>query len=187
MKALFSVEKSGGRRLVRFLNRKLFSCRIYPAVLDRIEGMLQWQVDSVVLARSGIKVPEEVARAWTGEYEIDEICLGSLFRMWDGRKIPLDQTMLVKFLRSGDEQILDEYERLHVEAGIATPVYCKLLRTTGLQTFERIMTNGYDPAISCICIFPDGLIADGYHRCAALYVKHGPEHRIRVLRILNRK
>lgn len=170
----------GRKVLFRWISRRKVLCRAY--------AILRFQEAREDLLQRGCRLPSEAAPRWTGRYCVDFVKLGELrrpqFRQLGGGSLPLEDTLLVKYLRTGDEQVLAEYERLHVQYGIFPAEKMKGWRICALQTFASVEKDGYDPMKSCIVIKENGDIADGYHRAAALYAKFGPDHEIKVVRIL---
>ena len=43
---------------------------------------------------------------------------------------------------------------------------------------------GYDPSICCITVRSDNVILDGFHRAAFLIARHGPDYKVKVVRVL---
>lgn len=160
----------------------------YLRLLRRTYAMLRFQEARGELLGLGCALPAEAAPRWTGRYVVDTVRLGDLrrrnFRQLGGELIPLEDSMLVRYLRTKDVGVLAEYERLHVQFGIFPREKMASWRVSALNTFASVERDGYDPSRSCIVVNEDNSIADGYHRLSALYVKHGPMHQVRVIRIL---
>ena len=146
--------------------------------------MLRWQVDHERLRQHGIELPGEAEGAWTGRFEIVRMRLSGIRRRWGGKLVPLTDTMLVRYLRSGDSGVLAEYERLHCANGLCAEGHLAAWRAHTLETFASLAESDYDPGKSCIVVDADGAIVDGYHRCASLFVRQGPDCEVTVIRII---
>ena len=146
--------------------------------------MLRWQVDHARLRQHGFELPAEAEPCWTGRFEVVKVSLRSLFRRWKGTLVPLEDTMLVRYLKSGDVAVLDDYERMHVDGGLISMEGCKAWREKTEETFSRLRKEPYNPSVSCLVIDAESAIVDGYHRSAALFARYGGDHEIAAIRIV---
>ena len=161
--------------------------RILSQRQKEIWRMLRWQVDHDRLRQHGIELPGEAESAWTGRFEIVRMRLSDIRRRWNGKMVPLADTMLVRYLRTGDAGVLEEYERLHCAQNLCTGEHLAAWRSHTLETFAALEKSDYDPGRSCIVVDADGAIVDGYHRCASLFVRKGPDCEVTAIRIILRE
>lgn len=109
-------------------------------------------------------------------YEVAEVRLGDIRRVWcDGRGYRLDECPPYKYL-SGDAS---SYER-----------YCRENRE---QTGFEMSRERFDTLIESMRTFDErrmpvvfgreNVVLDGQHRCCILIRRHGPDHRIKVVRV----
>ena len=165
-----------GRRIASFLRKK--------SVCDAILHHLMWQADYRTLRQHGIELPGESAYYWTGHYEIANVRLGALRRFWKGRAVPLEETELGRFAKGGHEGGLRAYyeEMAEMTSHSAESVTESVAESERL--FAHLETASYDPSVCCITVNDDNVILDGFHRSCFLLAKHGPESKIKVVRVL---
>lgn len=145
--------------------------------------MLRWQVDRERLHQHGLELPAEAEPCWTGRFEVTRVRLSSLRRRWQDRLIPLEETLLVRYLKTGDAALLDEYMRLHQDLGLLSPESCKVWRKKTEELFAHLGGKTYDPSVSCLVIDADSAIVDGYHRSSSLFARFGGDFEVLAIRI----
>ena len=52
------------------------------------------------------------------------------------------------------------------------------------RLFKALKDADYDPSICCITVNDANVILDGFHRSAFLLARHGPDHKVKVVRVL---
>lgn len=176
-KRMFSVD-------ILFRGRRVISILRLRRMLDAILTNQLFLVGYRELKQHGIELSAGCAYMWTGHYELVDVAVGDLGRMSAAGSTPIGETALVKYLTSGDEGVLRDYYR-----GLAGVCAMSESGINGMieesrKLFGQLDKCEYDPAISCIVVNSGNGIIDGYHRSSLIYAKHGPAHKIKVLRIL---
>lgn len=109
-------------------------------------------------------------------YEVAEIRLGDIRRIWaDGRAEPLTACAPYRYLE-GDADGYDRYCRENAKA------YGFRMSQGRFEALRRSMDD-FDPRWMPVVYGDGNIILDGQHRSCILLHRHGPEHRIRVVRI----
>ncbi len=109
-------------------------------------------------------------------YEVAEIRLGDLRRIWtDGRAKPLSACAPYRCL-AGDAAGYDRYCRENARA------YGFEMSRARFEALRQSMGD-FNPRRMPVVYGDGNVILDGQHRSCVLLHRHGPEHRIRVVRI----
>lgn len=108
-------------------------------------------------------------------YDIIEIALKDIYRMWDGKKYHLDECSPYAYL-NGDTKRYKKY----CDTNKATKPY-----DMSTKRFNDLITsiekNGFDKKQIPVINGRDFTIWDGQHRCCILLKKYGPDYKIKVL------
>ena len=184
MGKIFELRKSAYRRDVFIFGHRVFSFLRKGIVAEAILHHLVWQADYRILRQHGIELPGESAHYWTGGYEVLDVRLGDLRRFWQGKAVSLNETDLFKFVSGEDKEGIHRY---YDELGRLWG-HSKESAKSNVEDSERLFKDmegaGYDPSVSCITINDKNVILDGFHRSTFLLVKHGPDFKVKVVRIL---
>lgn len=184
MARFFEIRKGAYRRDVLLFGRRMFSVTRTAAVYDAILHHLEWQSDYRALRQHGIELPGESAYYWTGHYEVANVRLGDLSRYWKGRAVPIAETDLGKFVSGADAGGLRRYyeEMAKMTAHSGESVDASV--SASIRFFESMKNMDYDPSICCITVNSANVILDGFHRSSFLLAKHGPDFKVKVVRVL---
>lgn len=184
MAKLFELRKGPYRRDVCILGHRVFSFVRKGAAIDSVLRFLSWQADYRALRQHGIELPGETAYYWTGCYEIVEVRLGDLRGYWKNRPVPLTESNLGKFAKGEDEDGLRRhYDEMAKAIGRSEESVVEGV-SASKRLLEQLGKNDYDPSICCITVNDGNVILDGFHRSAFLLALHGPDYKIKVVRIL---
>jgi len=181
---VFEIRKLRFKRELYVFGHRVVSFLRLANVLEEIHRNVSWLVAYRSMRQHGVGLPADCATNWSEHYEVVKIRVGDLRRFWMGRPQPLEETALVKYLRTGDEDVIRSYyEQLHSVFGgdasgieVSVAESCKLF--SGLRDLE------YDPSICCIVVNDQNIIIDGYHRSSVILAKHGPDCMVKVVRVL---
>lgn len=111
------------------------------------------------------------------QYEVAEVRLGDIRRVWfDLRAYRLDECSPYRYL-NGDKET---YERYCRENSRRSRFQMSCERFDAL----RASMSEFDDRHLPLVFGPNNIILDGQHRCCILLKKFGPDHRIRVIRVL---
>lgn len=181
---LFGVETKMFRRDYYLFGKRIASSVRSDQLLEAVNRKLQWMVHYRELKQHGIELPADCHFYWTGHYEVATLRVGDIRRTDRHGTVALEDSVLVRFLRSGDRRILQEYyDELARHCGMSESAVREQIEAT-CRTFDRLREIEYDPSISCIVVNHRNEIVDGFHRSSALLVRHGPGHEVKVVRIL---
>lgn len=166
--------------------------RLLKDIDERTRTILRLQqfgLDRDRLRLRGIELPAEAHKWWTGRWEFVERTLGELMSYEvtaaDGTPMPLSETPLVQFLRTGDEAHLKRYMERHARNnGCLTMDSYDTHRQSLLALDRKLAGEPYDPAKLVIVLDVRNAILDGTHRASCLLARNRPDMRIKVLRIL---
>lgn len=184
MLKLLEIRKGAYSRDVFLFGRRIASFMRKKAVFDSILHHLMWQADYRALRQHGIELPGDSAYYWTGHYEVVQARLGDLRRYWAGKAVPLGETDLGRFVSGEDagglRSYYDELAKItnHSEESAAESV------ADSERLFSNLEKTDYDPSICCITVNSGNVILDGFHRSSFLLAKHGPDHKVKVVRVL---
>ena len=184
MAKLLEIRKGTYRRDVCILGHRVFSFIRKGAVVDSMLRILSWQADYRALRQHGIELPGEAAYYWTGHYEIVEVRLGDLRGYWNNGPVSLSESDLGKFASGEDKGALRRYYDKMAEATSRSKESADEGVAASERLFKSLESADYDPSICCITINDGNVILDGFHRSAFLLAKHGPDYRIKVVRVL---
>lgn len=165
-----------GHRVISFL-------RLWN-ILDTLMKDVSWLVAYRSLKQRDVELPADCHLYWSEWNELVEIPIGDLKRVWTGGAVPLGETTLVRYLKSGDESILRGYYQKMAEAGGLSQESIETCVRQSKRLFEKKDTFEYDPSVCCIVINERNEIVDGYHRSSVIFARHGAEHKVKVLRLL---
>lgn len=112
------------------------------------------------------------------KYELVDVRLGDIRRVWRGTALPLWECMPYKYLVTGDPSVYEEYMRQNAK-------YYKL-DIMSKERFDALIRsmdeNGFTGQTSVVV---DGrnVLLDGQHRCCYLLYKHGEDFKIPCVRV----
>ena len=184
MARFFEIRKGAYRRDVLLFGRRVFSVTRTAAVHDAILHHLEWQSDYRTLRQHGLELPGESAYYWTGHYEVANVRLGDLSRYWKGRAVPLAETDLGKFAAGVDAGGLRRYYEEMAEMTAHSGESVDESVDASMRLFESMKDKDYDPSICCITVNSANVILDGFHRSSFLLARHGPDFKVKVVRVL---
>lgn len=184
MAKLFEIRKGPYSRDVCVLGHRVLSFIKKRAVVDFMLRHLAWQADSRSLKQHGIELPGESAYYWTGFYEVVEVPLGDLRGFWKTGPVPLQDSDLCKFVRGEDEDGLRKYCDGVAKGASRSKESAVEGVASSERLFKQLESVGYDPSICCITVRSDNVILDGFHRAAFLIARHGPDYKVKVVRVL---
>ena len=184
MARIFEIKKGVYRRDVCIFGHRLFSFLRRGVIVDSILHHLEWQADYRTLHQHGIELPGESAYYWTGHYEVVNVRLGDLRRFWTKGPMPLSETDLFRFAKGDDKDGLSKY---YAEMGKIT-AHSKESAVeeaiASMRLFKTLENAEYDPSICCITVNDSNVILDGFHRSVFLLARHGPDYKVKVVRVL---
>lgn len=184
MARIFEIRKGVFRRDVFIFGHRVLSFMRKGVVVDSILHHLEWQADYRTLHQHGIELPGESAYYWTGHYEVVNVRLGDLRRFWTNGPVPLAETDLGRFASGEDTDGLRKY---YSEMGKITSHSKESAAEEAVASerlFKALKDADYDPSICCITVNDANVILDGFHRSAFLLARHGPDHKVKVVRVL---
>lgn len=184
MAKFFEIKKGAYRRDVLLFGRRIFSLVRTVAVYDAILHHLEWQSDYRTLRQHGLELPGESAYYWTGHYEVANVRLGELSRYWKGRAVPLAETDLGKFAADVDNDGLRRYYEEMAKMTAHSSESIDESVDASKKLFESMKDKDYDPSICCITVNSSNVILDGFHRSSFLLARHGPDYKVKVVRVL---
>jgi len=184
MAKFFEIKKGAYRRDVLLFGRRIFSLVRTVAVYDAILHHLEWQSDYRTLRQHGLELPGESAYYWTGHYEVANVRLGELSRYWKGRAVPLAETDLGKFAAGVDNDGLRRYYEEMAKMTAHSSESIDESVDASKKLFESMKDKDYDPSICCITVNSSNVILDGFHRSSFLLARHGPDYKVKVVRVL---
>lgn len=184
MARFFEIKKGAYRRDVLLFGRRIFSLVRTVAVYDAILHHLEWQSDYRTLRQHGLELPGESAYYWTGHYEVANVRLGELSRYWKGRAVPLAETDLGKFAAGVDNDGLRRYYEEMAKMTAHSSESIDESVDASKKLFESMKDKDYDPSICCITVNSSNVILDGFHRSSFLLARHGPDYKVKVVRVL---
>lgn len=157
--------------------------------LKELLRLQRFNLDRDNLAERGIAVPAKAHQWWTGIWEIIDLPLRELksyeILTNDGTPVPLSETPLYLFLKTGDETHLRRYIELHDRNGkCLTKASYEPHRRSLAALRETLSHEPYSPGKRVIVVDNRNAILDGTHRSSCLLALHGAELKITVLRIL---
>ena len=184
MAKFFEIKKGAYRRDVLLFGRRIFSLVRTVAVYDAILHHLEWQSDYRTLRQHGLELPGESAYYWTGHYEVANVRLGELSRYWKGRAVPLAETDIGKFAAGVDNDGLRRYYEEMAKMTAHSSESIDESVDASKKLFESMKDKDYDPSICCITVNSSNVILDGFHRSSFLLARHGPDYKVKVVRVL---
>ena len=184
MAKLIEFRKGVYRREVLILGHRVLSFLRKGVVFDAILHHLEWQADYRTLKQHGIELPGESAYYWTGHYEVVEVRLGSLRRYWKDGPVPLSETDLGKYAAGKDGDGLRRYYDELADVTSHSVESADMAASASEQLFAKLEKADYDPSICCITVNDGNVILDGFHRSSFLLARHGPDHKVKVVRVL---
>ena len=181
---ILEIKKTKFKREVFFCGHRLLSFLRLWNILETIMKDIDWLVSYRSFRQRGIELPADCHLDWSARNELVDVRVGDLKRFWVSGEVPLEETPLVRYLRTGDETVVREsYELLSQLGGLAKETV-EIGVAQSRKVFDSVRGLEYDPARCCIVINEHNVIIDGYHRSSAVLAKHGPDYKIRVLRLL---
>ena len=183
----FSLLKTEFGQVLTFKQKKLLRFPNYLRMVRFIFARLKFESDKAFLASHGVAVPEDAFLAWTGKYQVEMVPVSRLKCrfFFHPDPMPIAESPHVKYMRTGDEKIIDEMVEKYIEYGRYTREHASYWKKIQMDTFESLKRMDYKPEISCILVDEDYLIDDGCHRASAIYAMHGPDQTVQVIRMFN--
>ena len=184
MSKLFEVRRGLYSRDVFVLGHRVLSFVRKRAVVDFMIRHLSWLSAYRTLKQHGIELPGESACYWTGFYEVVEVRLGDLRGFWKTGPVPLQDSDLCKYVRGEDKDGLRRYCDDIAKAALRSDESAAESVADSERLFSNLEKTDYDPSICCITVNSGNVILDGFHRSSFLLAKHGPDHKVKVVRVL---
>lgn len=181
---IIEFKKTQFRREVHLFGHRVASFLRLGNILDSLMRDVGWLVAYRSLKQRNVELPADCHLYWSEWNELVEIPVGDIRRVWVGGSIPLCETTLVRYLKSGDEGILREYYRKLAEVGGLSKESVETGIRQSHALFERMKDFEYDPSVCCIVVNERNEILDGYHRSSAILACYGADYKVKVLRLL---
>lgn len=112
------------------------------------------------------------------KYELVDVRLGDIKRVWRGTALPLWECMPYKYLMTGDPAVYEEYMRQNAK-------YYKLdmMSRERFDALIRSMDEQGFTARTAVVLDGRNVLLDGQHRCCYLLYKHGEDFKIPCVRV----
>lgn len=112
------------------------------------------------------------------KYELVDIPLKDIRRLWEGKAIPLKECHPYKYLVQGDSRIYEKYCRLN-----RRDFNLDIMSENRFdELIDSIEQNGFD-SHSAVVVNGDNILMDGQHRCCYMLYKYGEDYKLPCVRI----
>ena len=141
---ILEIKKTKFKREVFFCGHRLLSFLRLWNILETIMKDIDWLVSYRSFRQRGIELPADCHLDWSARNELVDVRVGDLKRFWVSGEVPLEETPLVRYLRTGDETVVREYYELLSQLGGLAKETVEIGVAQSRKVFDSVRGLEYD-------------------------------------------